>query len=259
VHHTLNFLDTLGRGRKLEEEERRRENKADEQDHGPGYTVQMGVGFFPPSGTMGGWAPGNLMQPLPDGVGYYLPKGADIVLQVHYHRTGKVETDQTRIGLHFAKKPVTHRLQPVVIPGLFLVIPAGNDNFAVRGAIQVNQDITVYQITPHMHLLGRKIKATLTYPDGKTRELIAIKDWDYNWQETYYFKEPIPVPSGSKFTVEAFYDNSDKNPLNPNSPPKPVRLGEQTTDEMCFVFLGATSDKPGRINVTRIPATPSSE
>jgi thiol-disulfide isomerase/thioredoxin len=250
VHHTLNFLDTQGRGRKLEEQEKERTKKPDEQDYGPGYSVSMGVGFFPPSGGLAGWAPGNVIRPLPDGVGYYLPKDADVVIQVHYHRTGKVEKDQLRLGLYFAKKPVKERLTPVVLPGLFLRIPPGDDNYRVQGGITVNQDITLYQITPHMHLLGRKIKATLTYPDGTKKELIAIKDWDYNWQETYYFKEPIKVPSGSKFEVEAFYDNSEKNPLNPNSPPKPVRLGEQTTDEMCFVFLGATSDKPGRISIT---------
>ena len=81
-------------------------------DHGPGYSVNMGVGFFPPSGGLAGWAPGNVIRPLPDGVGYYLPKDSDVVIQVHYHRTGKVEKDQLRIGLYFAKKPVKERLTP---------------------------------------------------------------------------------------------------------------------------------------------------
>jgi hypothetical protein len=174
------------------------------------------------------------------------------VVQVHYHRTGKVEQDQLRLGLYFSKQPVRERLMPIVLAGMFLQIPAGAENHRVRGAIQTNQDITLYQITPHMHLLGRRIRATVTFPDGERRELIAINDWDYNWQETYYFKDPIKVPKGSKFEVEAFYDNSEKNPLNPNSPPRPVRLGEETTDEMCFVFLGATSDQPGRISVSPV-------
>jgi peroxiredoxin/mono/diheme cytochrome c family protein len=252
VHHTLNFLDTQGRARKLEEKEKQRPKSGEEADHGPGYSVNMGVGFFPPSGSLAGWAPGNVIRPLPDGVGYYLPKGADVVVQVHYHRTGKVEQDQLRLGLYFSKQPVRERLMPIVLAGMFLQIPAGAENHRVRGAIQTNQDITLYQITPHMHLLGRRIRATVTFPDGERRELIAINDWDYNWQETYYFKDPIKVPKGSKFEVEAFYDNSEKNPLNPNSPPRPVRLGEETTDEMCFVFLGATSDQPGRISVSPV-------
>lgn len=252
VHHTLNFLDTQGRGRKLEDEEKQRPKQPKEPDHGPGYSVNMGVGFFPPSGGLAGWAPGNVIRPLPDGVGYYLPKGSDVVIQVHYHRTGKVEKDQLRLGLYFARKPVKERLTPVVVPGMFLRIPADDASFRVNATVQVNQDVTLYQITPHMHLLGRQIKLTMFSPGGERKELIGIKDWDYNWQETYYFKDPIKVASGTKFEVEAIYDNSSGNPLNPNSPPKPVRFGEQTTDEMCFVFLGATSDKPGRIVATPV-------
>src|SRR5262249_46957164 len=91
---------------------------------------------------------------------------------------------------------------------------------------------------------------TITPPDGKPQTLIAIKDWDYNWQEVYTFQDKIPVMAGTILEVEAFYDNSSKNPNNPNDPPKPVLFGEQTTNEMCFVFIGATSDKPGRIRST---------
>jgi hypothetical protein len=91
----------------------------------------------------------------------------------------------------------------------------------------------------------------MTPPDGKEQTLIAIKQWDYNWQEVYHLKEPIPIKAGTVLEVTAYYDNSSKNPNNPFDPPRPVRIGEQTTNEMCFVFLGATSDKPGRIRVTR--------
>ena len=98
-----------------------------------------------------------------------------------------------------------------------------------------------------MHMLGREIKATLRPPDGPPQTLVAIKDWDYNWQETYFFKEPIPVKAGTKFEVEAIYDNSAKNPNNPSRPPRLVTYGEQTTNEMCFVFLGLTSNQPGVI------------
>jgi peroxiredoxin len=247
VHHTLQFIDTTGRARKLEEKEREREKKPGEQDHGPGYTVQMGVGYFPPGGSLGGWAPGNVLRHLPEGVGYHLPKGSDVVLQVHYHRTGKEEKDRTRIGLYFARKPVTQRLQPLVVPGFFLFIPAGEANYKITGAAEVNQDAILHHITPHMHLLGKDIKCTMVLPDGVRKELIHIKNWDYNWQESYFFKEPIRIPGGTKLEVEAFYDNSANNPLNPHSPPQAVRFGEQTTNEMCFVFFGATSEKPGRL------------
>jgi peroxiredoxin len=262
VHHTVNVVDTTGQARKLIEAEKNREKKAYEQDSGPGYPVTMGFGFLPvpPRVTgMGGWAPGLLLRPLPEGVGYPLPKGGDLVVQFHYHRTGKVEKDRTRIGLHLAKKPVSHRNQPVIIPGRFISIPAGADNYEVHGQVWVEQDIKLLTVMPHMHLLGKSIKATMTLPDGATKTLIDIRDWDYNWQEVYYLNEPMKVPAGTRFDVVAHYDNSDKNPLNPSSPPQSVAFGEQTTNEMCFVFLGVTTDNNERIRQRFAPAKKENE
>jgi peroxiredoxin len=250
VHHTLNFIDRTGQARKLEKDERDRAKKPDEADRGPGYSVAMGVGFLP-QGTLAGWAPGQLARTLPEGTGYLLPAGSDVVIQVHYHRTGKVEKDRTSIGLYFAKKPVARAFKGMVVPGRFFMIPPGNPHFGVRGGIEVQQDCRLYSVMPHMHKLGREIAVTLTPPGGAPSTLVAIKDWDYNWQETYLLKEPIDLKAGTKIRVEAFYDNSAANPDAPSGGRFPVFFGEQTTDEMCFVFLGATSETPGRIRVQR--------
>ncbi len=104
----------------------------------------------------------------------------------------------------------------------------------------------LHSVMPHMHMLGKEIKVTMTPPDGKPTTLVHITDWDYNWQETYFLKQPVKVKAGTKFAVEAYYDNSDKNPSNPFNPPQWVRFGEQTDNEMCFVFLGATNDASRR-------------
>ncbi len=252
VHHTLNFIDTHGHGRKLEQKEKDRPKKDDEQDIGPGYSVNMGTGFAP-DGALGGWAPGYVARHLPTGTGYFLPKESDLVVQVHYHRTGRVEKDRIQVGLYFADKPAERRVQPLPIPGRFLIIPANEDNFKVNGTIWANQDCNLLSVMPHMHMLGKEVKVTMTPPDGKPQTLVEIKDWDYNWQETYFFKEPIAIKSGTKFEIEARYDNSDKNPRNPNSPPKWVKFGEQTTDEMCFGFLNVTTDKGTRIRPSFTP------
>src|SRR5205085_11525836 len=111
----------------------------------------------------------------------------------------------------------------------------------------------------HMHMLGKKVKVTMTPPDGDPVNLIRIEDWDYNWQEMYVFKEPIKIKAGTRFNVEAVYDNSATNPNNPNDPPKWVKFGEHTTDQMCFVFIGATSDKPGPFTERRRPRAPKEE
>jgi hypothetical protein len=245
LHHTLNFIDLTGKGRELQQKEKERVKQPDEQDGGPGYTVSMGVGFLP-QGGLAGWAPGQMARVLPEGTGYLLPKGADVVVQCHYHRTGRVEKDKTSIGLYFAKKPVTHRFQSMVIQGRFLFVPADDPKFAVHGGIVVLEDCTLHSVMPHMHMLGKSVKVTVEPPDGKPFTLIAINDWEYNWQETYFLKEPLALKAGTKLRVEAIYDNTAKNPNNPFHPPRAVIFGEQTDNEMCFVFLGATSDRPLR-------------
>jgi peroxiredoxin len=256
VHHTLNFFDLTGQGRELAKKEQDRTKKPGEQDHGPGYSVSMGIGFTRGRegqvGGLGGWAPGQRARFLPEGYGYPLPKGSDVILQVHYHRDGREENDRTSVGLYFAKKTGIKPYKAMVIPGRFAFVPAGRSDFPVRGAITVHEECEVHSIMPHMHMLGKEIKITMTPPGGKPTTLLKIGDWDYNWQETYFLKKPIKVKPGTTFNVEAIYDNSDKNPNNPFNPPTWVRFGEQTDNEMCFVFLGATNDATRR----RISHTP---
>ncbi len=138
-----------------------------------------------------------------------------------------------------------------VIPGRFFLIPANNSHFKVTGSTKVEEECVLHSVMPHMHLLGRQIKVTMTQPNQPKQTLLEIGAWDYNWQETYFLKQPLKLPVGTLLEVEAVYDNSAGNPNNPNSPPRPVTFGEQTTNEMCFVFLGATSDTPKRSPFTR--------
>jgi peroxiredoxin len=247
VHHTFHFLDTKGRGRRLEERAQERERRSPGQDRGPGYTMMMAPGFFPPDGDLGGWAPGLLPGYLPEGVGYYLPKGSDLIVQLHYHRNGKEERDRTQVGLYFAKKSNVKPVQVVVVPGAFFGVPPGRENHPVQGSVWVAQDCTIHSVTPHMHLIGKKIKMSVTPPGGKTTTLLNIDQWDFNWQETYFLEKPMRVPAGTRFDVEAVYDNSSKNPNNPNNPPRFVLVGEQTTNEMCLGFVEVTGDEPGAV------------
>jgi peroxiredoxin len=249
VHHTLNFIDEDGEGRVLErvaQVREKRTKKPGDYDRGPGYSFAMGVGFAP-RGGLGGWAPGQVPQPMPEGYGFHLPKKCDVVVQVHYHRDGRVERDRLQIGLYFAKKTEGMKAYKTgMIAGRFFAIPADDPDFKVLGSTSVKYDCVLHSIMPHMHLLGRTIKVTLKPPGEKKRTLLEIGSWDYNWQETYFLQKPMPLKVGTVLALEAVYDNSAQNPNNPNSPPRMVTFGEQTTNEMCFVFLGATSDSPGR-------------
>lgn len=244
VHHVLGAFDTLGRARKL-----------DEADAGPGYQVFGGFGLIP-SGGLSGWAPGKQPQKLPPGSGRYLPAGSDLLLQVHYHKSGKPETDATRVALYFSREPIDKQvIGGMVTPpreGLFqrpkLLIPANEPNYEVKGTMMITEDSHLISVVPHMHLLGKDFLLTATRPDGTKSTLIRIDHWDFNWQGTYDFESPVALPKGTRIDLLAHFDNSASNPSNPSDPPRDVRWGEQTTDEMCIGFLNRTRDAEHRGN-----------
>ena len=226
VHHVILYLDTEGEARKL-----------DAQDPKPGYLTQGTGPGFDPVGTLGGWAPGLQPHVLPEGVGYQLPKGADIVLQVHYYRTGHTERDQSRVGLYFSKTEKTTKLHISSAINTKFVIPAGEKEYAVNATKQIKSDSYLLATMPHMHLLGRDMRIIAHPPTGKPIDLIWIQDWDFNWQDIYYYSQPIFLPMGTRISLLAHYDNSAANPANPHNPPVPVGWGDKTTDEMCIGFL----------------------
>jgi hypothetical protein len=231
VHHVIAYLDSSGAARKL-----------DEKDPGLGYGTHGGGPGFLPSGFLGGWAPGNEPRRLPAGIGNSLPKGSDIVLEVHYSKSGKPEKDQTTVGLYFSKEPISKRVRMMPVINPFFKIPAGAANHEVTAMMPVLQDVTVLNVTPHMHLLGKDMKLVALKPDKSEQKVVNVPAWDFNWQTTYVYKQPMKLPSGSRINLTAHYDNSTSNPRNPNTTPRDVTWGEQTRDEMCIAFLGYTVD-----------------
>jgi hypothetical protein len=228
VHHMLAYVDLTGEAR-----------KKDAADPGPGYSCFSGP-QVQIHGDLGGWAPGNEPSRLPDGIGRSLPKGADVIVQVHYHPSGKAESDRSRIGLHFARQPIKQTLHWSAAAKLDLELPPGESNIGAKASWEVPVDLIAHAITPHMHLLGRDILMNVKYPDGRVEDLVKIADWDFSWQNTYYFAQPLDLPKGSVVSVISHFDNSAKNPRNPNNPPKLVKWGEATTDEMCIGFVAVT-------------------
>ena len=217
-----------------------------EGEDGAGKPGWRSSGTGDPSFTLvDGWAPGMNRRFLPASTGVRIPKGAKLVLEVHYHRSGKVETDLSSVALYFRKTAVRREL---LMESLMadLHIPAGKRDYQTSGELEVPEDLTLYSILPHMHLLGKRIQVWAELPGGKRRELIKINDWDFNWQLNYWFKEPVKVPKGSKLKLTALYDNSEENPRQPSRPPKAVIFGEETTDEMCLAFFNFTRDRFGR-------------
>ncbi|HEX5323402.1 MAG TPA: hypothetical protein VFW40_06415 [Capsulimonadaceae bacterium] len=230
VHHVIAYLDTNGKARQLAG-----------NDPAGGYTSFGGPGF-PATGSLGGWAPGMDPIQMPSDTGILLPKGADIVLQVHYHKDGKPEDDLTRIGLYFAKGSVDKQLDIAAAIDPLIRIPAGDNSYAANATLPVLTNITVLGVMPHMHLLGHDMTVTASLPDGAKQTLVHVPDWDFNWQTIYMYKHPLHLPKGASIDLVAHYDNSEGNARNPNIPPKLVTWGEQTTDEMCIAFVFFTVD-----------------
>jgi hypothetical protein len=231
VHHALFYLDNTGAAR-----------KKDEADRGPGYASFGGPGIVP-SGALGGWAPGAMPRFLPEGVGKYLRKGSDLVLQIHYHPDGKPETDRSTVGVYFTRTKARKIVGGVLVRSRQLDIPAGEGRYHISAKSDpLPANAQAIGITPHMHFIGKEMKVVAEMPDGKTIPLIWIKDWDFNWQGQYQYQSPVELVKGTVITLDAYYDNSAENPRNPSKPPKRVRWGEQTTDEMCLLGVQVVTD-----------------
>jgi hypothetical protein len=258
VHHSLFFLDATGAARQL-----------DERDPLPGYSGGMGGGLTLAGGrlslgagragrgaaggaggrgssaggtTLGGWAPGAQARLLPDDLAFFVPKGSDLILSTHFHTSGKAEAEASTVGLYFAKKPPTKAFTGVQLPPVFgllsgIDIPAGDTTFSISDSFVLPADIKAFGVSAHAHYLGKTMKMTATLPNGETKTLLSIRDWDFGWQEQYLFSNYVTLPKGTKLDVKVTYDNSTANRRNPSNPPQRVTWGEQSTDEMGSVTL----------------------
>ncbi|MEQ8765408.1 MAG: redoxin family protein [Planctomycetota bacterium] len=227
LHHAIFYVDVSGRARELDAEE-----------DGPGYPG-FGSPRFRPAGILGGWAPGAVPPLLPDGAGILVPKGSDVVLEVHYHPSGKEEVDRSELALYFAKQPVQDRVSHFFFETYDIDIPAGDAEYQRHVELTLPCDLELIGVTPHMHYLGRGMQVTARRPGGSEVPLIRIDDWDFRWQGQYYFPESIQLPKGTRIVMDAVFDNSESNHANPSSPPERVKYGDYTTDEMCLCVLTA--------------------
>jgi hypothetical protein len=203
------------------------------------------------------YAPGQRPRYFPDGMAQTLNAGSDLVVQMHYAPFPTDELDKSTVNIFFAdedeeidREVEDELMLPFNLPGGFnsFFIPA-NQTKEFIGTWNINKDVSLIGVFPHMHLLGRYWEVWLERPDGTTENLIKINDWDFNWQGTYYFNRFIIAPKGSKVKAKAKYDNTVNNPFNPNSPPKLVFWGEKTTDEMYYIPIVYVDYKDGDENV----------
>jgi hypothetical protein len=156
---------------------------------------------------------------------------------MHYHPSGEAATDRTRIGFYFAKdNAVEKELTNLWVMNAEFMIPAGDPNHEVHSEYTFAQDAKILTLTPHMHYRGKDFAYTLHTPDGESRELLRVSNYDFNWQTAYEFEEPVVVPAGSRLHCVAHFDNSPDNPANPD-PTRNVTFGNESYDEMMIGFV----------------------
>ncbi len=234
VHHTLFGWDAEDTAIAL-----------DEQDPGPGYYCFGGFG----SNTVqliGAWVPGSNVNNLPEGFGFSVPAGGNMVMQTHYPEGSIGQSDATSVRFKLSDDPSIRQVQSIPLLNHFanltngpLFIEANTvKTFYAEQTIPV--DLVLLAVAPHAHLIAKSMRSFAVTPSGDTLALVEMPQWDFDWQLTYVFKKPVVLPAGSTVYGEIVYDNTTANPRNPSDPPIDVSVGEETTDEM-FLFFFAVS------------------
>ncbi len=225
VHHSLIFTESSGIARRMA---------------GPTRTYPCfgSIGTFWTS-AVGGWSPGNVPLPMPEGTGVWLPRKADIVIQIHFHPTGKAELDQSSVGLYFADRAPTKHLVDIGLSSRHIDIAPGETGYKVHDHFTIPVDVDVAGIIPHCHLVCKSVEGWAILPNGKRISLLCIDDWDFNWQDQYRYTHLLRLPADTRVEMEVGYDNSEANPHNPNHPPKRVVWGPGVDDEMAGLHLQA--------------------
>lgn len=189
-----------------------------------------------------GRVPGGTAMWLDDGVGFKIPKGSIIGLQIHYTTTGKVETNRMSVGLKFPRSPIHKQLHHEQITTSRFAIPPGARAHPVVASRTLRTPATGIGMFSHMHLRGKDMTFVAHLPNGETETLLSIPNYHYGWQQNYRWQPGTKkFPAGTRIEVTAHYDNSAFNPFNPD-PTTTVRVGPQTIHEMMFGFFFYTDD-----------------
>lgn len=181
------------------------------------------------------YAPGSSPDQWPDGMAKFIPAGSDLVFQMHYTTNGQATTDQTSIGVIFAKQPPKQRVLTLQLANHSFVIPPETDNFRVEVFGTLPNDATLLSFFPHMHLRGKRFEYDVVHPEGRVETLLRV-NYDFHWQMSYRLAEPRFLKAGTRLQATAWFDNSRNNPHNPDST-QTVRWGGQTYEEMMVGFF----------------------
>lgn len=227
VHHAFLGVDVTPASRRLEA-----------QGSQPGFDgMEVSPTSASPDGHFLTWQPGKQATVESPGLAWRLPGPSDLVLQLHMQPTGRAEEIQAALGFYFTDQAPTNTPIKLALNSFNIDIPAGKKDYVVRDSYVLPIDAQVLRVKPHAHYLCRVMKGMATLPDGSTKWLLSIRDWDFKWQGDYEYAAPIFLPKGTTLSMEFTFDNSSDNPRNPHHPPVAVHYGSQTVDEMAELWF----------------------
>jgi mono/diheme cytochrome c family protein len=198
---------------------------------GPGSAGQWEASY-------GEYAVGGESFIVPDKLGIYLPAGGYMGFQLHYTPYGKEAVDHSKMGLYFYPKGETPErvMRHYVIANNNIELPPNTDKHQEVAYTKFPKDAVLYSVFLHTHYRGESGHLDMIKPDGSREVLINLPRYDFNWQRTYQFSMPVNVPAGSKLVATYLYDNSVRNPANPD-PTKTVTWGDQSWEEMHYTSI----------------------
>ena len=236
VHHANIRVDPTPASRRL-----------DAEDPAPGYDGLIARSAIYPDGHFLGWTPGQIAPLLPSDLAWRLDRGTDLVAELHMQPSGKPELVAPSIGLYFGEAAPTRTPSMLRLGRQNIDIPAGDAGYTVTDAYVLPVDVEVQAVQPHAHYRLRDARGDATLPDGSTKPLIAIKDWDFRWQHVYRFETPLRLPKGTTLSMRYVYDNSEANPRNPERPPRRARWGQRSSDEMGDLWIQVLTRDDGEL------------
>ena len=201
----------------------------------------IGTGDLRSAVCLGTWIPGQRIAPLEEGLAYLLPTGSRVVVKMHYRGSGEAGGDLSTFGLYFAKTTPRSQVQEIPITSLDALIPVAAEPQPLRLSYTTQSDTEAVGIRPRVHPLLVSFQATAFRPDGSEEVLLWSRGYQFDWEPTYYFRQLVPLPKGTRIEVVAYFDNSEANQKNPNDPPKALRWSELSTDPLCALLVTTAS------------------
>ena len=187
------------------------------------------------------YAPGSSPSIWPNGMAKLIPKGSDLVMEIHYTPNGRAALDRSKVALTFAHTKPQRRVLSLQMYNTSLSIPPGARDYHTTVSGTMPNDALLLGFFPHMHLRGKAFEYDRILANGHPEPLLRVSKYSFYWQLNYRLEQPILLKKGSRLSATGWFDNSANNPLNPD-PSAEVHWGEQSNQEMMVGFFDVAVD-----------------